>query len=94
MSDGWDVGDRAEITVSFTRNGVPVSPTSVVGRVRDPAGVEAALTMTETGTGTGIYTGSVLLTAPRVWAVRVLASGSYEAAAVAEITVRRSLFDP
>jgi hypothetical protein len=87
----YDIGDQPVITTTFTVDGEPTSPTTVVAFVLKPDGTEDELTPAEASEGVYVTTLPVL-DADGVWSWRVKGTAGVIAADEDTFRVDRSRF--
>jgi len=98
MTATFDIGDRPRVTATFTDiDGTPATPSTIVVKVRNPAGIETTYTspdatITTPATGTVRFTWPEPLDTPGVWAVRIAGTAGVEAAAETTFRVAPSSF--
>jgi hypothetical protein len=87
----YDVGDGVRATwTARDLAGAVASPTTVVAKLKDPAGT--VTTPTPTQSGTGVYYVDITLNAEGRWYVRFEGTGAVISAAERQIRVRDSQF--
>lgn len=89
-AEPYDVGDTAEVTLSFTVNGIATDPTTCSLAVKPPTG--ASYTVTPTKTSTGVYALAVDLTEPGTWSFFATGTGPAKCAQPYDLFVRAKPF--
>lgn len=91
----YEEGDLVRISATFTTDGVPIDPSAVIFKYKTPAG---EITTKIYGTdpevikdGTGQYHIDVSVEEDGLWSYRVYSTGTGQAAAESEFSVRKSV---
>jgi uncharacterized protein YfaS (alpha-2-macroglobulin family) len=83
-----DIGDAVRVTCTFRNEaGALANPTAVTLQVRAPSGT--VTTVSNSSTGTGVYSGVVSPDAEGVWRYRFTGTGAVAQAQEGMFTVRR-----
>lgn len=87
-----DIGDQPTVTATFTVDGVPTSPSTVVAMVRRPNGTETALSA-PVSLGTGVFKATLpVIDAAGTWACRMKGTAGVIAAVEVVFVVPASRF--
>jgi len=90
-----DIGDQVRSTVTFTLDGVSTDPTTIVRKIKDPAGTETTVTVPDasvTKASDGVYYSDIVATMAGTYYVRWNGTGTVVAAAESSFVVRQSAF--